>query len=137
MKKALSIIFFLSLLLFTASSSLAQLVSPDALGQMENNANTIKTTSGFGGSTIGSVIATVIQAALGLLALIFIVLMIVAGFQWMTASGNEAQVKKSLDTIKTAIIGLVIVLAAYTITYFIFKVIPFGSNTPQGGTSGI
>jgi ABC-type phosphate transport system auxiliary subunit len=54
--------------------------------------------------------------------------MIVAGFQWMTAAGNETKVEKALSMIKTAVIGLIIVLAAYAITYFIFTYLPFSGT---------
>jgi hypothetical protein len=47
--------------------------------------------------------------------------MIYGGYRWMMASGREEEVQKAKDTIKAAIIGLIIVLSAYTITYFISR----------------
>ena len=94
--------------------------------------------AGLSSGSIGPLIAQIIRGLLGLLGAIFIILMIVAGFSWMTAGGNEEQVKKSTSIIKSAVIGLVIVLAAYAVTYFLFTYLPFfGSGmTIQGGTSG-
>jgi len=37
----------------------------------------------------------------------------------MTASGNQEAIQKAISQIKTAIIGVVIVLAAWAITHFI------------------
>ena len=43
-------------------------------------------------STTGSIeltVGTIIQQALGLVGVIFLILMVVAGFMWMTAGGND------------------------------------------------
>jgi len=77
--------------------------------------------------TIGAAVATVIKAFLGLLGITFIFLMVLAGYHWMTAAGDEQKITKAKDTIRTAIIGLVIIVAAYSITYFVFKAL--GSAT--------
>ena len=83
-------------------------------------------------SNIGSTIKVVIEGFLGLLGVIFIILIIVAGYNWMTAAGDEAKVTKAKDTIQRAIIGLIIILAAYSITYFVFRYVPFGSGGGGG-----
>jgi amino acid transporter len=98
---------------------------------------TTKDAANLGDITIGQMAAQIIQVALGFLAIIFLILIIFAGFRWMTASGNEEQVKKATKTITAAVIGLVVVLAAYTITYFIFNQLPFtGGGSIQVGTGG-
>ena len=73
------------------------------------------------------IIATIIQATLSLLGIIFIILMIYGGGIWMTAKGNEQQVDKAKGLITAAIIGLVIVVAAYAISYFVIQTIGKGS----------
>ena len=80
---------------------------------------------------VGNIVAQGIGIVLGLLAIIFLTLTVIAGFKWMTAAGNEEQIKKASATLKAAIIGLVIVLSAYTITFFIFN-----SGLFQGGSGG-
>lgn len=65
------------------------------------------------------IVASVVTVLLGLLGVIFLILMIYGGFLWMTDRGNEEQVKKAQGLIKSAIIGLIIVVAAYAITVFI------------------
>lgn len=125
MKKIISLLACLTFIFLIVNVSSAQLLGEGATKLINDNSHELGASAGFGVATVGSIIATIIKACLGLLAAIFLTLMITAGFKWMTAGGNEEQVKKAQETIKTAIIGLIIVLAAYTITYFIFKYLPF------------
>ncbi|MFH1773025.1 MAG: hypothetical protein ABH818_01560 [Patescibacteria group bacterium] len=67
-----------------------------------------------------SIIATVIKAVLSFLGVVFLILIIYAGFTWMTAGGDEEKINKAKDTIQRAIIGLIIILCSYAITIFIF-----------------
>lgn len=102
--------------------------------KMQKLSTEFSNTAGFSGATIGGVVATILKTALSILALIFLVLTVMAGFQWMNAGGNEEVVKKAQSSFKNAIIGLVIVLAAYTITYFVFNNLPF-SMSGSGATA--
>jgi hypothetical protein len=67
------------------------------------------------------IIGSIISVALGLLGVIFVILMIYAGFLWMTAGGNEETVKKAKKWLANAVIGLIIVLAAYAISTFVIQ----------------
>jgi hypothetical protein len=66
-----------------------------------------------------SITANIIRTVLSFLGIIFLILIITGGYQWMTAGGNEETIGKAKKRIINATIGLVIVLAAYAITYFI------------------
>ncbi len=69
------------------------------------------------------IVATkIIQWILGFLALIFLVLIIFAGFQWMTSGGNEEGIKKAQSLMKNAVIGLIIILAAWSLSYYLLFV---------------
>ncbi|MCU0679464.1 MAG: pilin [Planctomycetes bacterium] len=70
-------------------------------------------------TSIPEAIGKVVGAGLALIGLVFFILMIYGGFTWMTARGNEQQVTKAKELILAAIIGLVIVLAAYAITAYL------------------
>ncbi len=61
----------------------------------------------------------IVGAILALVGILFFVLMIYGGILWMTAGGNDTQVKNAQKTITAAVIGLVIVISAYAITMFI------------------
>ena len=65
------------------------------------------------------VVARILKIFLSLLGIIFVILILVAGFKYMTAGGNDEKVKQSVAQIRNAIIGLFIVIAAYSITVFI------------------
>ncbi len=67
------------------------------------------------------IISTIIQVVLSFLGVIFLVLMIYGGYLWMMAKGNEEQVTKAKNLITAAIIGLVIVMAAYAISWFVIS----------------
>jgi amino acid transporter len=102
----------------------------DQLNAMNEKAD-IMTGGSNAGATLGKTISYVIQGFLGLLGIIFIILMLYAGYNWMTASGDEAKVQKAKDTIQRAVIGLIITVAAYGITYFVFQAISgMGGTTP-------
>jgi len=70
-------------------------------------------------ATATSVVGKVINAFLSIFGTIFLILMILGGYKWMMASGREEEVKKAKDTIRAAIIGLIIVVSAYAISYFV------------------
>lgn len=70
--------------------------------------------------TLSLIIGTVISAALALIGAIFLVLMLYAGYHWLTARGEEEKVEKAKDTINRAVVGLIIVVGAYAIWQFIF-----------------
>ncbi len=75
-------------------------------------------------STIAStpiIIGTIVGAFINFTGIVFIILMVIAGYSWMTASGNEEKTKKAMATIKTAIIGLVVSLSAWVIWNFVFE----------------
>jgi hypothetical protein len=72
-------------------------------------------------SFLNSRIGLIISTALSFLGVIFLILMIYGGFLWMTAKGNEQQVEKAKTLITAAVIGLIIVISAYAISYFVIK----------------
>ena len=71
-----------------------------------------------GRETVGvqSYVGKVINIFLSLLGTIAIVLIVYAGFLWMTAGGNEESLTKAKDLLLNAVIGLAIILTAYSIT---------------------
>lgn len=74
-------------------------------------------------TTVLGIVGTAINVALGLLGIIFIILILIAGFNWMTAAGDEEKIKKAGATIRAAIIGLLIVIGSFGIWLFISRVL--------------
>lgn len=122
----LSIVLAFSFLLnmFAVGVNAANL--QDAFSTANNsNLGTVAQGAGYDSSTdkdtAYTFVSSVIQVALSLLGVIFLVLMIYGGYLWMTDRGNADQVEKAKKIIQAAIIGLIIVLASYAITYFVFE----------------
>lgn len=76
-------------------------------------------------------IGNIIKTFLSLLGVFFMGLTLYGGFLWMTARGDAEKVKKAMDILRDALIGLVIAIGAYAITYFILFYI--ARNYIQGG----
>lgn len=64
-------------------------------------------------------VGNIVSLILSFVGVVFLILTIYAGLTWMTAQGNSAQVDKAKDLLINAVIGLVIVTAAYSITSFV------------------
>ncbi|MCX6744582.1 MAG: hypothetical protein NTX82_03595 [Candidatus Parcubacteria bacterium] len=74
---------------------------------------------GMGTQDIRITIANIIRVAMGLLGIVAVLIILIGGFKYMTAMGNEESVKKAKQLIFSGIIGLVIVLCAYAIATFV------------------
>ncbi len=77
--------------------------------------------TGLGNSDLRSTVARIINVILSLLGIIFIVLTLYSGFTWMTAGGNESKAETARKILFSAVIGLVIILSAYTLTNFVLR----------------
>lgn len=73
--------------------------------------------------TFEIIVSTVITMVLGLMGVIFLVLAIYGGYNWMMARGNEDMVEKAKKTITNATIGLIVVLSAYALVRIIVDVV--------------
>jgi hypothetical protein len=87
-----------------------------------------------GGPSLQEMIGTVIGTALTFVGAILFIIMIYAGFLYMTAGGDKEKVIKAKQWITNSIIGLVIIASAYAIVTFIFKSL---STSTTGGAGGV
>lgn len=69
------------------------------------------------------VIGRVINIVLGFLGIVAVVMIIIGGFIWMTAAGNEEKVEKAKKLLTAGLIGLVIILSAYAIASYVIGTI--------------
>ena len=76
---------------------------------------------GLGTNTMQDSIKNVINILLGLLGVIAVLIILYGGFMWMTAAGNEDKVEKAKKLIISGIIGIIIILSAYTIAQFVIS----------------
>ncbi len=65
--------------------------------------------------------ANIVRIVLGFVGIIFLLLVIYAGFLWMVGGrdGNEEAISKAKSLLTNATIGLLVIIAAYSITYYI------------------
>ena len=116
-----------SLLILVALLILPYFVFAESTSTTLGTLSTVATQGGYQGQGNGdqkllsSALGTVIAGALSLLGAIFIILVIIGGYLWMTAGGNEEKVSKAQSYIKQAAIGLIITLSTWAIWDFLIK----------------
>jgi type IV secretory pathway VirB2 component (pilin) len=66
-------------------------------------------------------VVKVINIVLGLLGLIAVIIILIGGFEWMTAGGDDAKTKHAKDRMIQGLIGLVIIFLAYAIASFVIS----------------
>jgi hypothetical protein len=120
-----------SLAIVAAAVSLAAPMS--ALAQQGTNPfDTARTKVGTVGTAAGinngqdenallNMIGNIINVILGFLGVILLIYILYAGFLWMTAGGDKGKVETATAMIRNAIIGLVIIVAAYAISTFVLS----------------
>jgi hypothetical protein len=75
--------------------------------------------AGLSAGDLPTTIASLIRVVLGFLGIVAVVIILIGGFKWMTAGGNDDKVKSAKKVIISGIIGLVIVLSAFAIASFV------------------
>ncbi len=70
-----------------------------------------------------TIIGQILNIFLSLLGIIFMILVIIAGYKWMTAAGNEEQVTQAKSYLKYAIIGLFVITLAWGIWALMIPII--------------
>jgi hypothetical protein len=81
-------------------------ISMDANGNIETN-------------MIGIYVNAVFTYAITLAALFGVLMLTIAGFQYMTAAGDKSAVSKAKDRMQNTIFGLILLMATYCIAYLI------------------
>jgi hypothetical protein len=111
MKKAL---FSLTIITLVMLPQLALALNPSNFNNGTGSIN-------LGTADLLATVVNVINWILGFLVLIAVIIILIGGFKWMTAGGNEEQVGGARKTIIAGVIGLIIVLAAYAIASFVIN----------------
>jgi hypothetical protein len=90
--------------------------------------NEINNTIQLGKEDPRVIISRIINVAMMFLGIIAVVIILVGGFKWMTAMGNEENVSEAKKLMGQGIIGLVIVLASWGIAQFIVRQLQTATN---------
>jgi hypothetical protein len=67
------------------------------------------------------IVATLVRSGLGFLGIIFLIMILLAGFTFMTAGGSSERAGAAKRTFFNAIIGLIIILSANSIVTYVIK----------------
>lgn len=78
------------------------------------------------------IILQILKVLFTFIALILVASLVAAGFQYMTSGGNEAKLKEAMDKIKALFIGLLIILASWSITSYTLKWMVCATTTTNG-----
>ena len=79
-----------------------------------------------------SLIGGVVQIALLVIGAVLLLLLVYGGYTWMLARGEADKVKKAKEIITNAIIGIIIVFAAYAISSFILTQVMSATGASSG-----
>lgn len=117
---------FLSLtILFFSAAGLQPAFSANLSDQINQQVDASSNKAGVGDSKRSpqAIAVGLIKSALSVFGMIFLVLVVYGGFTIFLARGESDKVESGLHIIRTAMIGLGIVLAAYSISYAVGKII--------------
>jgi len=66
-------------------------------------------------TSAATMLGTVVKVFFSILGMIFVILFLYAGYNWMIAAGDNTKVEKAKNTMQRAVIGLIITVGSYAI----------------------
>lgn len=121
LQKIMSAVAMGAMLLSAAPVLAAPTSTLTADEMLKVNGVTLGEHAGLGISDVRVTIARIIRVAMGLLGIVAVVIVLIGGFTWMTAGGNEEKVGEAKKWIFAGIVGLAIILSAYAIASFVIN----------------
>jgi hypothetical protein len=85
---------------------------------------------GLGTRNLTQSVMGIIQLIIGFLGIIAIIIVLIGGFKWMTAGGNEEKVGEAKKLLGAGVVGLVIILAAYALVQFVITTLLNATGAP-------
>lgn len=83
---------------------------------------------GLGTQDVRTTVSKIINAFMGLLGIVAVCIILLGGFKWMTAAGNEEKVGEAKKLIISGVIGLIIIMSAYAIAQFVVGAVINGTS---------
>ena len=80
-------------------------------------------TLGLSTQGLKTTLVNLIKTALGFLGILAVIVILAGGFQWMLSGGNEEKIARARGMIIAGIIGLVIILASFSIVKFVIDAV--------------
>lgn len=100
-------------------------------------ATNISSELGLSSADIRVTIARIIRVAMGLLGIVAVVIVLIGGFTWMTAGGNDEKVAEAKKWIFAGIIGLAIILSAFAISSFVINSLVTATTGTDTAATGV
>jgi hypothetical protein len=73
----------------------------------------------LGSLTVGGIVSGLIRLVLVVAALVFFFILVIGGIRWIASGGDKAQTENARNQITAALVGLVIVFAAWAIVQLV------------------
>ena len=121
MKKIIATILSLTTVFALGLALVAPLQASAALDANKDLGLDKAADTGLGNQDIRTTISKIIKTAMSLLGIVAVVIILIGGFKWMTAGGNDEQVGEAKKWIFSGVIGLAIILSAYALASFIIN----------------
>ena len=119
---ALTLVFTFSLPVFAAINS-------NTFFAGTNGANNTASALGLGNADLITTVLNIIRIVMGFLGLLAVILIIYAGFLWMTAAGEADRIERAKKVLIGALIGLLLVIFSFAIVTFVLNTL----TTATGG----
>jgi hypothetical protein len=84
-------------------------------------------TDPLGGVGVNGLVSNLIRAVLGITGSVALLMFVWGGFQWLFSAGEADRVKKGKDTIKWAVLGIVVILTAYILVNSVVSILESGT----------
>ena len=94
----------------------------DIFSDMVDGMETFNHEAGLPKASLKPMIGTIIKQALSLLGIFTLIIVMYGGFLWMVSGGNEDRKTQAKGVFTNGLIGLVIILLAYSIVSYVFDV---------------
>jgi len=125
----------LSASLLVAPMMASAQLTPESTGLAGAAAGTGLNTSCVGSECLITIVGNTINLVLGFLGIILLVMLLYAGFLWMTSGGDTKGVQAAKTMITNAVAGVVIVAISYAITAFVLGQLATIAGEGGGGGS--
>lgn len=133
-----ALVILLTLLVGVNFVSAASLLKDEIKNKIGGNARSLGDQAGYAATANDDaalyLVQTVINVFLSVIGVLLLSYILFAGYNWLTAQGEEEKVTKAKDTIKRAIIGAIIIIAAYAISVFVMSRMEAGVLKGGGGS---
>ena len=121
----IALLVFLLLFVLTIPS-LAQNLDNGMMGEAATAAE-------IGGANLPTILGQIFKIVLSILGLVALIIVIIAGVQWMTSGGIPEKIKKARALLSAGLIGLLIIICAYAMVSFIISSLTGVTGENEGG----